>query len=82
MLGVGDEVALVGERGGIGHVDGDGVAVAQGRRGDQLVDRRPGVAVGDDAVQAHLVQVGRLELEHLVDAVPVDAVGGGDQLAG
>ena len=32
------------------------------------------VAVGDDSVESDLVQVGGLELEHLVDASPVDRI--------
>jgi len=39
VLDVAEEPALVGERRGVGHVDGDGVAVAEGRLWDELVER-------------------------------------------
>ena len=52
------------ERGRESHVDRDRVAVTQRDRRHQLERRRPGVAKGDDTVEADLVQVRRLELEH------------------
>lgn len=42
----------------------DGVAVSEGDAGLKLVGWRPGVAKGNDSVEAELVEVGRLELEH------------------
>jgi hypothetical protein len=42
-----EEAAEVGECGRVGHVDGDGVAVAEGRVGDQLVEGGPAVRAWD-----------------------------------
>lgn len=41
VLLVGQEAAGVGEGGRVGHVDGDGVTVAERCLGDKLVKRRP-----------------------------------------
>lgn len=87
MLFVAEEAALVGEGCGVGHVDGDGVAVAEGNRWCELYDdqlssiysrcdaylmkRAPGVTVGNDTVQTNLVEVGCLELQHLKDTSAV-----------
>lgn len=40
------------------------------------------VAVGNDSVKTDFVQVGGLELQHLVDTGPVDRVGGIGDLLG
>ena len=40
------------------------------------MERTPGVAVGNDTVETDLVEVGRLELQHLVDARAIDLVRG------
>lgn len=38
------------------------------------MERTPGVAVGNDTVETDLVEVGRLELQHLVDTSTVDLI--------
>lgn len=63
------------ERRRVCHVDADSVAMAQRRVRDQLVQGRPGVTKGDDAVEADLVKVGGFELEHLKNAGAADCVG-------
>jgi hypothetical protein len=45
---VGEKALDVGQGGGVGHVNGDGVSVTKGNLGGQLVKRRP--AVGDVSV--------------------------------
>lgn len=41
VVGVGEEATDVGEGGRVGHVDGDGVAVAEGGFGDEFVEGGP-----------------------------------------
>lgn len=41
VIGLGEVAADVGEGGRVGHVDGNGVAVAEGSLGDEFVERRP-----------------------------------------
>lgn len=43
VIRAGEEAAEVGEGGRVGHVDGDGVAVAEGRVGDEFVEGGPAV---------------------------------------
>ncbi|KAI3493227.1 hypothetical protein L1887_42067 [Cichorium endivia] len=79
---VANVAAHVRERHGPRHVDADSVAVAQRREGRKLERRRDRVTVGDHTVQANLVQVGRLEVEHALDGVAADLVGGCLELLG
>ncbi len=44
MFSVGDQTAGVGERGRVGHVDGDGVAVTEGRLRDELMQWGPAIS--------------------------------------
>jgi hypothetical protein len=39
VLGVAEKAALVGERGGVSHVNGDGMAVTKWCLGDKFVER-------------------------------------------
>jgi hypothetical protein len=64
----------VGESGRVGHVNRDGMTVAEGSLRDKLVKRRPGVAVGNDTVKHDLVEVRCLKLEHLVDTSTANLV--------
>lgn len=64
------------QRRGEGHVDGDGMSVAQRRRRRELECRGPRVSVRDDTVEGDFVQVWGLEEQHDVDATVVDDVGG------
>jgi len=74
VLLVAEQATVVGQGGGVCHVNGDGVAVAKRNLWDQFVEWRPGVAVCDNAVETDLVQVGGLELQHLEDTSAVDLV--------
>jgi hypothetical protein len=52
---VGEEALDVGQGGGVGHVNGDGVSVTKGNLGGQLVKRRP--TVEDESVAVGRVRV-------------------------
>lgn len=82
MLGVGDELSVVGQCGRESHVDGDSVAVAEGCLWDQFMQWRPGVAIGDDTIEANLVEVGCFQSEHLVNPFEIDLIRGVDQFFG
>lgn len=41
VVGIGHEATDVGKGSGVGHVDGDGMSVAEGSFGNELVKRRP-----------------------------------------
>src|SRR5690242_8312079 len=44
------------------------------REAAYLVERAPCVAIGNDTIKTDFVKVGRLQLQHLVDASTVDGV--------
>jgi hypothetical protein len=73
--GVGGESSRVSEGHGVGHVDHDGVSVSEGKgRGSQLASGGPRVTKGNDTVEHQLVQVARLEPEHLLDSALADVI--------
>ena len=76
VLLVGEQTAHVGECRRVSHIDGNGVAVAKRYLRHQLVHGRPRMSIRNDTVQHNLMQVRRLQLQHLVDARPVDLIGG------
>jgi hypothetical protein len=69
-----EKTADVGESGRVSHVDGDGMAVAERSLGNELVEGRPGVTVGNNTVEHDLVEVRCLKLKHLVDTSTADLV--------
>jgi len=72
---VGSESSRVSEGHGVGHVDHDGVSVSEGKgRGSQLAGGGPRVTEGNDTVEHQLVQVARLEPEHLLDSALADVI--------
>ena len=72
---VGSESSRVSEGHGVGHVDHDGVSVSEGQgRGSQLAGGGPRVTEGNDTVEHQLVQVARLEPEHLLDSALADVI--------
>lgn len=81
VLGVTDQLAVVGKGGRVGHVDRYGVAVAERRFWHKLVQWRPSVTVCDDTIEHDLVQVWSLKLQHLVDRFAIDLIRGLYQLS-
>lgn len=81
-LSIAEQASLVTQGDGVGHVDVDGVTVTKRDLGGQLESWRPRVTEGDDSVETQLVQVRGFELEHDIDTLLLDLLGGAQEVLG